>query len=372
MELTSEDELRLQVLLVNAEAIRIDEQRGVVFGLAGSSELQAVLTPSSQSDRYIAAVRQYLSTIVLGSPRHFPSHLRRWAGMGQMQNAPLEKLLLLGDPEAAYAVACSQRLTPDLARKVWWVAPGAETARVLLRNSSVVSSALGATLAAWLAEYLPFESHPNDILESTRLLLQTNLVDEEMRRRLWDRGKREKAFRVGFLLQVPNGLPPIAPALSNAADITAQCRPMALDGSRLAAFLIENTSISAQSFLAAVSDVLAAVKHQDEVTMTLRAISHYYASLRDDRVPSLSIEQFQSWVNGVTGTGQLSVELQRLSLKAPGLMRQAQALATLAQVDERLVASIFARSSAGGSVMRRQLKPVIDVISRAITVLRGQ
>lgn len=372
MELSSEDELRLHVLLANAEAIRIDEQRCIVYGLTGSGELQAALNPAAQSDRYLDAVRQYLSTVVLGSPRHFPSHLRRWAGLGQIQNAPLEKLLLLGDPEAAYAVACSHSLTPDLARKVWWVAPHVETARVLLRNPSVVSSAQGSVLAAWLVDYLPFETNPADILESTRLLLQTNLVNEETRRRLWDRGKRDKAFRVGFLLQVPDDLPPIAPPLVDAAEISARCNALALAGNRVAQYLIKNTSARAQSYLAGVSDVLANAKHQDEISMTLRSIGAYYGGLNDGNAVWEPPEQLQAWLESGRGDARLFAETCELSDHAAVLKPQALALTALAHVDERVVVSMFARSGATGSLMRRQLEPVISQIFNAITTLKAQ
>ena len=120
MELSSEDELRLQVLLVNAEAVRIDEQRMVVCGLAPTRELEVQLTPLGSQARYLQSVRAYLSTAVLGSPKHFPIHLRRWAGHGQIDNAPLEKLLLLGNPEAVFAVACSPRLTGGWRQDPTW------------------------------------------------------------------------------------------------------------------------------------------------------------------------------------------------------------------------------------------------------------
>ncbi|MBI3773973.1 MAG: hypothetical protein HY273_00190 [Gammaproteobacteria bacterium] len=60
MELSSEDELRLQVLLANAEAIRIDEQRMVVCGLSTEREFEVQLTPMGSADRYLHSITPLL------------------------------------------------------------------------------------------------------------------------------------------------------------------------------------------------------------------------------------------------------------------------------------------------------------------------
>ena len=68
MELSSEDSLRLNVLLANAKAIRIDENTCSVCGLSLSGEAKIKLNPNCRADRYLRYVRELLSSAVLGSP----------------------------------------------------------------------------------------------------------------------------------------------------------------------------------------------------------------------------------------------------------------------------------------------------------------
>lgn len=258
MELSSEDELRLQVLLVNAEAVRIDEQHMVVYGLAPDRELEVQLTPTASQARYIQCVRAFLSTAVLGSPKHFPVHLRGWAGHGQIDNAPLEKLLLLGNPEAAFAVACSPRLTPTLARRVWWTGPGPDMARQLLHHRAVAVDAVGKLFAQWLVDYLPFETVLGDMLASARLLLRPNLIDDATRIRLWDMGRRNKAYRIGFLLECPDNIPHRVPLRLDAAARAERFTSLADVRNEITQMLIKSGSSDGQVFLEACLDVLVA------------------------------------------------------------------------------------------------------------------
>jgi hypothetical protein len=111
MELSSEDSLRLNVLLANAKAIRIDENSLSVYGLSEQGEAKIKLNPNCRTDRYLRYVRELLSSAVLGSPGGYPVYLKRWTRMGQLSHGRLDDLLLLGEPEAVVAVACSPNLT---------------------------------------------------------------------------------------------------------------------------------------------------------------------------------------------------------------------------------------------------------------------
>jgi hypothetical protein len=130
MELSSEDLLRLNVLLANdIEAIRIDEQHMTVYGLARGNEARIPLCPNCRPEKYLRLVREMLSSHVLGSPGGYPVFLQRWTRMGQAREAQLDKLLLLGEPEAVVAVAGAAGLSDDLARRAWWSMPTADIAR---------------------------------------------------------------------------------------------------------------------------------------------------------------------------------------------------------------------------------------------------
>src|SRR3989304_4323449 len=117
MQLSSEDLLRLNVLLANdVEAIRIDEQNMTVHGLARGNEARVPLNPTCRPEKYLRLVREMLSSHVLGSPGGYPVFLQRWTRMGQARETRLDKLLLLGEPEAVTAVAGAPGLGGGLAR----------------------------------------------------------------------------------------------------------------------------------------------------------------------------------------------------------------------------------------------------------------
>ncbi|MHB8536218.1 MAG: sulfur reduction protein DsrS, partial [Sulfuricaulis sp.] len=124
MELSNEDRLRLNVLLANdIEAIRIDEGNMTVYGLARGNEARVPLNPNCRPEKYLRHVREMLSSHVLGSPGGYPVFLQRWTRMGQTRDAQLDKLLLLGEPEAVIAVAGAAGLSDELARRAWWAMP---------------------------------------------------------------------------------------------------------------------------------------------------------------------------------------------------------------------------------------------------------
>ena len=122
MDLSSEDALRLNVLLANQpQAIRIDESSMTLYGLSEKGEARVALNPNCRDDLYLRKVRELLSGHVLGSPGGYPIYLKRWSRMGQTRDESLEQLLLLGEPEAVAAVTGARGLSDELARRAWWI-----------------------------------------------------------------------------------------------------------------------------------------------------------------------------------------------------------------------------------------------------------
>lgn len=69
MSLSSEDALRLNVLLANKpQAIRIDESSMTLFGLSDKGEAKIKLNPNCRDDFYLRKVCEVLSGHVQGSP----------------------------------------------------------------------------------------------------------------------------------------------------------------------------------------------------------------------------------------------------------------------------------------------------------------
>src|SRR3989344_5382419 len=204
MPLSNEDLLRLNVLLAHdLQAVRIDEQTLTLHGLTKDSEARIALNPNCRADQYLKRVRELLSSHVLGSPGGYPVFLQRWTRMGQARETQLDKLLLLGEPEAVPAVAGASGLSDDLARRTWWAMPTADIARRMLEKQAVVQGKMGKELAEHLAEHLPFESDPMLVFPTIRLIPQPGLTDAEPRDRISRLGTHRNASPMGFLEDEP-------------------------------------------------------------------------------------------------------------------------------------------------------------------------
>ena len=145
MPLSNEDNLRLNVLLrQNLLALRIDGSKMIVDALTDRGEGQVVLNPNCRDEKYVAMVKELISTHVLGSPIGYPVYIHRWTRMGQSRKEEsLQNLLKLGEPEAVVAVSNTSDLPVEIARHAWWALPTEENARTLLRHQSVIDDDLG-------------------------------------------------------------------------------------------------------------------------------------------------------------------------------------------------------------------------------------
>ena len=103
----------------------------------------------------------------------------------------MEKLLLLGEPAAVFAVVCAEGLTDELARRAWWVVEEAENARRMLETDAVVQGETGKKLADYLIEYLPFETETESMVDSVRMALKPGLLDQQTRLKLWKKASRK-------------------------------------------------------------------------------------------------------------------------------------------------------------------------------------
>lgn len=369
-ELSSEDSLRLNVLVTNAEAIRIDENQMAVYGLNGEQEMRVDLNPTCRSDRYLARVREMLSSAVLDSPGGYPVFLRRWTRMGQIDNEQMDRLLRLGEPEAVMAVVCSPGLTNELARRAWWAAPYAEHARRMLENPRVVKGEMGPVLAEYLIEFLPFETEHRDMLETVRLILQPGLVDQEARRRLWDAGRTKKTYRIGFLEALPHDLPEESVPHRAYEEHRDVLEALASEN-RAAALLARTLSDRGQAFLQVALDVMRRPADQDVVSALLNAIGGYFAAVRQGPESLREIEAVTELAERTCGDYGVP-EIAGLLEAVPALQEEIRAMVVLAHIDEQVVTPIFARTDAVGTVMRKKIEPVTSVLQAQFDILRGR
>lgn len=372
MDLSSEDALRLNVLLANKPlAIRIDESKLVVYGLSEQGEAKVELNPTGRPEQYIRAIKELISGHILGSPGGFPVYLRRWTRMGQMRDQSLEQLLMLGEPEAVVAAVGSAGLTEELARRAWWAMEDAENARRMLRNPSIANSAMGPVLADYLVDYLPFETEHETMMESVRLVLQPGLLDESRRQDLWRKSARKQAYLVGFLQALPDALPePEAPRADAAVLETALAAELAAENP-CARLLIRATSGCGQSYLATVSTVLAKPPSQEVVTAVLEVLRDYFAPLRPHGDPDLDIDALGADSQAFVAPAMASDSVRRCLEAHPDSAADLAAMRLLSGAGYGLIRPVLRDPTTLGSLMRRKLTPVIDPLQEAIGRLRG-
>lgn len=368
LELSSEDTLRLNVLINNVEAIRIEERTLTVFGLSARGEAKVRLNPTGRSDQYLRAVREFLSSCALGSPSGYPVHLNRWTRMGQARDANLAKLLMLGEPEAITAVVCAPGLTEELARRAWWVDSTSENARRMLERDCVVQSAMGRALADFIIEHLPFETEARVIIDSVQLVLQPGLIGPDVRQRLWEKGAAQSAYRIGFLVAEPDSLPQPVRARADLEAQRAVLSAFVAGNNPLAALLLRSLGSPGQTFLATCEQALHKLASQDAVVALLNVLSRYFAALRTADEP---LQDVATLLESAAHTLDEAPATQKILAALPELRPQLLAMYALARMDEAVVTPVFARSSASGTLMRRKIEPVLQAVLAQVAVLRG-
>lgn len=373
MDLSAEDALRLNVLLANElQAVRLDESGMTLYGLSARGESRVKLNPTCRDEAYIRRIREMLSSHVLGSPGGYPIYLRRWTRMGQARDDNLDKLLLLGEPEAVVAVVHASGLTDELARRAWWAMPTADNARKMLTRSSVCQGAMGPVLAQYLIDYLPFEEDHQAMIESVRLILQPGLISDETREHIWAKARSKNTYFVGFLLALPDALPEAVPAHPAWAAVAAPLLAMADSGNVYARRLCRVLDAPGQAFMATAETVMRKPNNQDVVVALLEAIQGYFndvacsgARLQDiDAIAHQAETRCRECANHDRQLAELLAQL-------PALASTLRAMLVLSAVGERLVAPVFARTDAIGTVMRRKLEPITQPLLAEMAVLRG-
>ena len=370
MPLSSEDVLRLNVLLAGqVDAIRIDESRMTVYGLNDEQEARIQLNPNCRDEQYLKQVREMLSGHVLGSPGGYPVYLKRWTRMGQARDESLSDLLKLGEPEAVMAVVCAPGLTNELARLAWWVAPEAEHARRMLERDNIVQGSMGPELANFLVEYLPFEEDPLAIIRSVSLLLQPGLIDDEVRMRLWEKGRVKNVYRIGFLQATPHDLPEQIDSHPSQDAWTAKLNSLA-DDNYYAQLLTQVISEKGQSFLEGCEKILRKPANQEVVSAILDTIGSYFrpAWREPEYIQDINVLLERAENACKSNEGKVNELLSAM----PELEAEIRAMLTLSQVTEAVAIPVFSKSDAIGTVMRRQLEPITSVLFQQLSVLKGR
>jgi len=373
-ELTPEDSLRLNVMLAgDIQAIRIDATNMTIYGLSPRGTASVKLHPVGRTDQYLRTARELLAGFAIGSPGGYPVYLQRWTRMGQARDKGLDRLLLLGEPEAVTSVAYSNGLTDELAKRAWWAMPVADHARRMLERECVVQGQMGKVLADYLIEHLPFESEAHIIIDTIRILLQPGLTDEQTRLSLWRKGEIDNAYHVGFLAQLPDAIPEQLPPRDDFGTLQPRLAALSAQGNVLAQQLQRLLSAPGQTFLQAYDEVLRYPADQDVVLMLLEALASYFVELRTqhpcggETVEAIveNIELFIASQGPASAIGQL---LQAI----PEFNNEVRAMLALSCLDANIATPIMSQTTASGTLMRKKLEPVSLPILHLISVLTGK
>ncbi|MBK1716869.1 sulfur reduction protein DsrS [Thiocystis violacea] len=367
MDLSHEDSLRLNVLLANKPlAIRIDESRLLVQGLTTQGESTVRLNPGARPEPYLRRVRELISGHVLGSPGGYPVYLKRWTRMGQMRDESLAQLLLLGEPEAVVAAVGSPGLTDELARRAWWAMEEAGNARRMLGHPAIQQGRMGPILADYLVEYLPFETEHEAVMDTVRLVLRPGLLDARRRLDLWRKSARKPTYLVGFLRALPDDLP--EPAQPRELDTSV--RDLARVGHPYAALLERVHRGTGQAFLKTAATVLAKPPSQDVVIAMLDCLRDYFAVLRPEGDPDLTLEALIADAETFVSPAGRDPGLIELARRSPSQIPDIAAMRFLSGLGYGLIRPLLRDPTTQGSLMRRKLSPIIDPIQERLDQLR--
>ncbi|MEW8154606.1 MAG: sulfur reduction protein DsrS [Candidatus Thiodiazotropha endolucinida] len=367
MELTSEDSLRLNVLLANKpQAIRIDESSMTLFGLSERGESRIILNPNCRDELYLRKVRELLSGHVQGSPGGYPVYLKRWSRMGQTRDDNLEQLLLLGEPEAVVAFTCAKGITDELARRAWWISQDPDNARRMLDNPQIVDGSMGPELARFLLDYLPFETESMVIIESLRLILQPGLISEEEKASLWKRCQRKPTYYLGFLAALPDDLPVESVPGSMTDHEKAALLPLSEQGNPFAAQLLRIHSSPGQGFISTVLKVMEKPVNQDVVATLLDVVREYLQSLRPTGDPDLTLEELEAEADGLCSDAFVACR-DAVSRRETEI----RSLYLLSGLGYGIVRPVLSNTDAIGSLMRKKLAPVSERLKQLLQRFQG-
>ena len=356
MSLSPEDALRLNVLLANKpQAIRINESSMVVSGLTADGEARVELRPNCRDDQYIRKVKELISGHVLGSPGGYPVYLQRWTRMGQMKDDSLEQLLMLGEPEAVVAAVCAPGLTDELARRAWWAMEDADNARHMLRKQAICEGEMGPVLAAYLLEYLPFETEAEKQIETVRLVLQAGLLDEQQRSELWRKAARKAPYYVGFIATLLDAIPEAQEPHPLWLAHHEALQGLADGGNALAAALLRVLSGPGQAWLHTIHRIFKKPSNQDVVNITLDEMAAYFGALRDAPVDA-TLEELEIEAEEWCSRDASAVAVEGVDQALTPLMRSVRILSGMGY---GAVRPVFKGTTAIGSLMRRKLEPVM-------------
>ena len=301
-------------------------------------------------------------------PGGYPVHISRWTRLGSA-HGEANKMLLLGEPEAVVAAACSPGVTAQMAKRVWWSHQSAEIARHLLNHDSVKLDGLGNELACYLLDYLPFEEHSLNGIQTIQHCLYAKLIGEHLKKDLWGRASRKNAYYVGFLLAGPMSIPLQETAHSALAVIQAPLSVLAALNNSYASTFEHFLQPAGRRWLRTLQMAMYKPSEPDVVTAIFCAIEQH-AGIGNTGLVATDHNNAQtianSWLIGTAGDTEFKQLLRALPESTHD---QLEALLVMMQLGENTLVPLFRGRDASGTVMRKHLQPLSQVLDNQICAL---
>jgi hypothetical protein len=178
---------------------------------------------------------------------------------------------------------------------------------------------------------------------------------------------------------LPDALPDRQAGHSHRERVTRQLVGMLAEENPFAVQLCRLLSPAGQTYLACVEAVLKKPSNQDVMVELMCALEAYSAALPLEKQRKFDIAEVVHVSSELTGGADAGVDcmdgaagqcLQALLQVLPDDERYIRAMLFLALLGEPVLDSVFSRTDAIGTVMRKKLQPVTEPIHEQIKILR--
>ncbi len=245
-----------------------------------------------------------------------------------------------------------------------------EIARWMLEKDAVIQGRMGKVLADFLIEHLPFEESPDARMHTIRLVLYGKLADPQTAAKLWRLARGAPYYYIGFLEFLPGDLPADQPARADEPEASALLKPLAESGNVYAERFLSLLSANGQTWLKAVSEVLARPATALVVYALLDAISRYFYTMGYP-VRSEALEAAFAEASALTsGTHDTPADLLKVLQAAPGYRQGIETMLALSGLTGKTADPWLARNTTVGALMRRRIEPLASPINQALLALR--
>jgi hypothetical protein len=207
-------------------------------------------------------------------------------------------------------------------------------------------------------------------MHTIRLVLYGKLTDPQTTTKLWRQAKGVPYYYIGFLEFRPGDLPADQPARADEPEAAARLKPLAESGNVYAERFLSLLSANGQTWLKAVSEVLARPATSLVVYALLDAISRYFHTMGYP-VKSEALEVAFAEADALAnGTHDAPADLLKVLQAAPDYRQGIATMLALSGLTGKTADPWLARNTTVGALMRRRIEALVAPINQAVQTLR--